>query len=267
MTVGEFLQTTTAALQNAGITTARLDCLVLLEDILGVARSNLLAHPEAELTTSQMAILTAQVTERKKHRPLAYIRGKAAFYGRTFAVNDAVLVPRPETETIIDILKGLPLPKNTSIADIGTGSGCLAITAALELPDARVTGYDISAEALQVASANAQRLDATVDFQISNLLQDAPTQDVLLANLPYVPDHFPINQAATHEPKLALFSGADGLNHYKLFWQQISTATQKPRFVLTEALPEQHHALAQLARHAGFVQDRKQGLVQMFSRD
>lgn len=267
MTTGEFLQTTTAALQQAGIATARLDCLVLLEDVLGIARSNLLAHPETELTQAQTIILAGDVAERKHHRPLAYIRGKAAFYGRTFTVNDHVLVPRPETETIIDLLKDLPLAKGALIADIGTGSGCLAITAALEVPTAHVTGYDVSPEALQVARANAQALHAIVDFHISDLLQSIPSQDVLLANLPYVPDHFPINQAAAHEPKLALFSGADGLNHYKLLWQQITAATQKPRFVLTEALPEQHHALAQLARHAGFVQGRKDGLVQLFARD
>jgi len=267
MTTGEFLQTTTATLQQAGIATGRLDGLVLLEDILGIDRSNLLAHPETELTQAQATALAARVAERKNHRPLAYIRGKAAFYGRTFIVNNHVLVPRPETEAIIDLLKNLPLESGDRIADIGTGSGCLAITAALELPNARVTGYDISPEALLVAQTNAQNLGADVDFQISDLLQSVPQQDVLLANLPYVPDHFPVNQAATHEPKLALFSGADGLNHYKLLWQQITAASQKPRFVLTEALPEQHHALAQLARHAGFVQDRKGGLVQLFARD
>lgn len=267
MTVGEFLQTTTAALQKAGITTARLDCLVLLEDILGIARSNLLAHPETELTKEQITTLTTQITARKTHLPLAYIRGRAAFYGRTFMVTDAVLVPRPETEAIIDLLKELPLASGVHIADIGAGSGCLAITAALELPGVHVAGFDLSPEALQVAQKNAHILQAPVDFQISDLLESVPPQDVLLANLPYVPDHFPINQAAEHEPKLALFSGADGLNHYKLFWQQISTNTQKPRFVLTEALPEQHHVVAQLARNAGFAQDRKQGLVQLFSCD
>ncbi|HJP95876.1 MAG TPA: peptide chain release factor N(5)-glutamine methyltransferase [Candidatus Saccharimonadales bacterium] len=267
MTIGEFLQTNTATLQQAGIATARLDCLVLLEDTLGVGRSNLLAHPEMVLTTAQQTILDAYISERIHHQPLAYIRGKAEFYGRTFSVNSTVLVPRPETEAIIDLLKELLLKPDVRIADIGTGSGCLAITAALELPQAQLTGYDISPTALQVARNNAQNLGANVSFQISDLLQDVPPQDILLANLPYVPDHFPVNKAAMHEPKLALFSGADGLTHYKIFWQQIATATQKPQFVLTEALPEQHHALAQLARHAGFVQDHKRGLVQLFARD
>jgi len=267
MTVGEFLQINTTALQQAGIATARLDCLVLLEEALRVGRSHLLAHPETELTTAQLASLSSHIAERAQHQPLAYIRGKAEFYGRTFMVNDAVLVPRPETEAIIDLLKELPLTKGAHIADIGTGSGCLAITAALELPNSHVTGYDISPEALKIAQANAQNLGALVDFQISDLLQSVLPQDVLLANLPYVPNHFPVNKAATHEPNLALFSGVDGLDHYKVFWQQISSATQKPQFVLTEALLEQHHALAQLARHAGFVQDHKRGLIQLFARD
>lgn len=267
MTVGELLQTNTAALQKAGIATARLDCLVLLEDMLDVNRGNLLAHPETELTPQQIRELTAKVHARSLHQPLAYIRGKAAFYGRTFTVTDAVLVPRPETEAMIDLLKELSLETDVHVADIGTGSGCLAITAALELPQARVAAYDISAPALAVARQNAETLHAAVTFGQSDLLQSVPPQDVLLANLPYVPDHFPINKAAEHEPKLALFSGVDGLNHYKILWQHIMAAQQKPQFVLTEALPEQHHALAQLARHAGYVQDHKRGLVQLFARD
>lgn len=267
MTVGEFLQSNTAILQKAGIPTARLDCLVLLEDTLGLNRSHLLAHPQTKLTPQQQTVLEKHILARKGHCPLAYIRGKAEFYGRTFAVNNTVLVPRPETEMIIELLKELPLKAGDQIADIGTGSGCLAITAALELPQTRVTGYDISPEALQTARKNAQALHAPVTFQHSDLLQDVTAQDVLLANLPYVPDHFPVNEAAMQEPKLALFSGADGLNHYKAFWQYLGTATQKPRFVLTEALPGQHHPLAQLARQAGFVQDRKEGLVQLFARD
>lgn len=265
MTTGEFLQANAAALQKAGIETARLDCLVLLEDALGIRRSSILAHPEMELTSEQQANLEARVAQRGKHQPLAYIRGKAAFYGHDFIVNSAVLVPRPESETIIDLLKQLPLANGITIADIGTGSGCLAITAALELPQSRVDAYDISDAALAIAQQNATALHAHVDFRKSDLLTSVEPAKVLLANLPYVPEHFPINKAAAHEPGLALFSGADGLNHYKLFWHQISILSQKPRFVITEALPEQHHALAELARHAGFVQDHKEGLVQLFA--
>lgn len=265
MTVGEFLQSNTTVLQEAGVATGRLDCLVLLEDVLGIDRSSILAHTEQELTAEQYKKLAQQLAERTQHHPLAYIRGKAAFYGREFLMNNHVLVPRPESEAIIDLLKGLPLPKGAHIADIGTGSGCLAITAALELPDAHVNGYDISHEALHIAQNNAKALHAPVQFGESDLLQNVDTTDVLLANLPYVPEHFPVNKAATFEPGLALFAGTDGLDAYKLFWQQIGNMPHEPQFVLTESLPEQHHALAQLARNAGYAQDRKSGLVQLFA--
>lgn len=266
MTVGTFLQTNTDLLQQAGVETARLDCLILLEDVLNVGRGHLLAHPEIDLTSQQQAILQNNIAKRQQHTPLAYIRGKAAFYGRDFLVSESVLVPRPESEAIITLLKELPLINSTTIADIGTGSGCLAITAALEIPQAIVDAYDISPDALVVAQQNATALDATVHFHVSDLLQSVKQHDVLLANLPYVPDLFSVNEAARHEPQLALFSGADGLDHYKIFWHQIHAASQKPQFVITEALPSQHHAVAQLARHAGFVQERKDGLVQLFAR-
>jgi len=266
MTIGDFLSTSTKALADAGIDTARLDCLVLLEDILDKDRASILAHTDDRLTATQQTQLEAWMELRKQHTPLAYIRGKAMFYGRTFLVNEHVLTPRPETETIITFLRELSLPDQPRIADIGTGSGCIGISAALEVPDCQVDLYDISPEALEVANKNAQNLGAGVRCLESDLLNSVEgVYDVIVTNLPYVPDAYPINDAAAHEPALALFSGADGLNHYRTFWTQAGAISHKPQFIITESFPAQHHTLALLARNSGYVLERSEGYVQLFS--
>lgn len=264
MTVGAFLQDTTAQLQAAGITSARLDCLLLLEDALERDRASLLAHPEHELTASQSKLLSQQAQARGQHIPLAYIRGKAFFYGREFIVNEHVLVPRPETEVMLSMLLELPL-KRAIIADIGTGSGCIGITAALELPEATVHLYDVDPLALMTARQNAQTLHATVSTAHSNLLEDtAPQIDIILTNLPYVPTTLPVNKAAGHEPALALYAGEDGLNAYRTFWHQLAGRQHRPDYILTESLAIQHGKLARLAADAGYRLMAARGLIQQF---
>lgn len=268
MTVEQFLNDSAQKLGKAGIETPRLDCLVLLEDTLHQNRAHLLAHPETAISHSDLTLLNNFITHRTQHVPLAYIRGRVDFYGRTFVVNKYVLVPRPETEAMIELLKKTDLPSRPRIADIGTGSGCIGITAALELPDAEVFLCDIDASALQVAKENVQAQNFGESFlpkiQQRDLLEGTEQIDVLLANLPYVPDSYSINKAATFEPKLALFAGEDGLDLYRRLWQQISALDHKPLHILTEALPQQHRALGALAKTAGYDPLERYGLIQHF---
>lgn len=265
MQLETFLADATRRLTDAGITTARLDTLILLEDYLGFDRAHLLAHPEMTLGADVQNKLEATIRERSRHTPLAYIRGKVFFYGRSFIVDPTVLVPRPESEVIIDILKGISdLPSHPDIADIGTGSGCLGITAALEIPDSKVLLSDIDPQALNIARKNAKKLNANVDIIEASLLESAPHATVILANLPYVPDDYPINAAATFEPELALFAGADGLDLYKIFWRQIGAREHKPQYVLTESLASQHANLSELADQQGYSLLQTSGLVQLF---
>lgn len=266
MTVEEFIRDITSQLTKAGVATARLDCLILLEDVLGRNRANILAHTDDVLPSPLLVKLNNFVTQRTHHVPLAYIRGRAAFYGRDFIVNQDVLVPRPETESMIEILKELPLTSPT-IADIGCGSGCLGITAKLELPTSKVTLYDVSTAALDIAETNANALHADVLLKQQDLLHGLDQQlDVLLANLPYVPDTYPINEAAKHEPKLALFAGTDGLELYRRMFDQLDhLGPNKARYVLTEALTEQLDSLADIAKAAGYHEVQRSGLVQLFN--
>lgn len=276
-TLGEYLSAASGRLRGTGIESARLDVFILLEDELDCSRAWILAHPDVSLRQVQVDSLDKKIAQRTQHVPLAYIRGHAPFYGHEFIVSPVVLVPRPETEVMITMLKdirlGLP-PNNTSprIADIGTGSGCLGITAALELPGANVDLYDISREALDCARLNAQKHGIKVHFYQEDLLEGAlarplhPRYDVILANLPYVPNDLPVNQAARHEPKLALFAGKDGLDLYRRFWQQIASAgaERQPQHILTEALPAQHAALTKSAETAGYKLAKTDHFIQHF---
>jgi release factor glutamine methyltransferase len=174
-------------------------------------------------------------------------------------------VPRPETEAIIDVLKSLDLPSDLAILDVGTGTGCIAITTALELPDAHVTATDVDPACIQLAEINAKNLGAAVRFKRSDLFLDVPeTFGVVLANLPYVPSAYPVNKAAKHEPSLALFSGEDGLDLYRKFFEQL--AIKPPLLLITESLPGQHIMMAQLAKIAGFNLRKTDGFTQLFDR-
>lgn len=276
MKIGAWLAGQTGKLERAHISTARLDCLVLLEDEAGKDRGWLLAHPEYELQGSVLKNLSTKITQRAKHVPLAYVRGRAEFYGREFAVNAHTLVPRPETETMLDILKELvrrgQLSTQTGmvIADIGTGSGAIAITAKLECPEATVSATDIDEKCLETARQNAQNLGADIEFLCGNLLEPLShlkldTRNlILLCNLPYVPDNFQINRAATHEPRSALFGGSDGLDLYRELFKQANGLKTKPLYILTEALPPQHDVLASIAAAAGYNLTRTDDFIQLF---
>jgi release factor glutamine methyltransferase len=274
MTLEEYLKNAIAALAYKEVETARLDSLVLLEDVTGKERGWLLAHPDYELTSLQVNKLTSWVKRRAKHEPLAYIHGKAEFYGREFFVNKDVLVPRPETEDMISLLckqvadSRYQVSDGLRIVDVGTGSGCIAVTAKLEFPGAEVHATEISAAAVKTAKQNAKKHNVDVEFHKGNLLQPLPATrsplpiTFLLCNLPYVPDDYPINKAAENEPKLALFAGKDGLGYYrKLF----STLPGMPAYILTESLPQQHKALEVIAEENGYWLDRTQDLVQLYS--
>ncbi len=268
MTVLSWLQNAADQLQKAGISSARLDCLILLEDFLKINRAHVLAHPERVLSSAQIAILNKKITQRKRRIPLAYIRGKVAFYGREFMVNSDVLVPRPESEAMIDILKNIELPDRPHIVDIGTGSGCLGITAALEFPGAEVWLYDISTDALLIAKKNTSYLQAkNTQLKQQDLLEGNQQHfDVVLANLPYVPTDFEINADASHEPAIALFVGSDGLDAYRLLWQQLAKRPYPPKHVIIESLTEQHPELVTIAAGHGYTHNLAQGLAQYFTR-
>lgn len=267
MTINNWLTEATKTLTDADIATARLDCLVLLEDCLHTDRAHLLAHPETTLTVEQEKLLDNQVARRATHEPLAYIRGKTEFYGREFIVNQAVLEPRPETENMIDLLK--ELDDVNTVLDVGTGSGAIGITAALELTVVQVIATDIDPKCLAVARHNCEKHKATVDLRQTNLIEgiELPKNSVVMANLPYVPDSHVLNKAAMNEPKLAIFGGEDGLDLYRQLFEQINQQKHKPTHVLTEALPFQHESLHTIAAENGYKLVRDSDFIQLFVKN
>jgi release factor glutamine methyltransferase len=289
MTIQDALKHSVATLKKSGIPTARLDALVLLEDVLGQEKAWLLAHSENELTSQQVNKLASFLKRRVKHEPLAYIRGKSEFYGREFLVTPATLQPRAETETMIDSLKNLiaqiqnpksqkpyllevkpHTDKEVILVDVGTGSGCLAITAKLEFPKAEVYATEINKDALAIARKNASKLEADIHFLEGNLMEPIfPLHSpplVLLCNLPYVPNGHTINQAAMQEPEIAIFGGLDGLVLYRELFAQIKQGpVGKPELILTESLPFQHEALAAIAHEHSYKQITEEDFIQVFT--
>lgn len=267
MTISEWMIDAMVRLKRADIPNGRTDALVLLSDLFDVDKSWVHTNPDHILDELQLREINFLLDKRIDHTPLAYIRGHTEFYKRQFLVNSQVLVPRPESESFITIAKTLEF-EVPRIADIGTGSGCLGISAGLEISDAIVHLYDISPEALAVARHNATALDQSVMLYQSDLLQNLQhgLYDIVLANLPYVPKNLITGPEILREPAIALFSGIDGLQHYRRFWQQTRELKIQPRYILTESLENQHGSVQTLAKNAGYRLMRTDVLVQLFKR-
>lgn len=269
MTIPRWLNYSIKILQKVDIPTAQLDVELLLADYLGKDRSWLHTHPDFILQRSDLRKLNKQIERRANHEPIAYIRGKQEFYGRDFEVSPDTLTPRPETETMVEM--ALELMKNNSIqsvADIGTGSGCIAISLDLESKTgAEIAGYEISKPAVEIAKKNVATLGSKVRIVENDIINDSMpwrTAELIVANLPYVPTDFKINTAATHEPEFAIFGGTDGLDYYRIFFESLG---EKVRFVLTESLPPQHIELQKIAESAGFKLKESRDLIQSFTRN
>ena len=212
------------------------------------------------------------LNKRMKAEPIAYIIGSCEFYGREFLVNKDVLVPRPESEAMIYLLKQTFEERRTEsenrIIDIGTGSGVLAVTTKLELPSTQVIAIDVDPKCIKLAKKNAQKHKVDIKFltgdlfsPISDLRYPISDEFSVLANLPYVPNYYQINQAAKHEPKLTLFGGNDGLDLYRRLFDQLRGVIAT---VFTESLPFQHKELQEIAKEAGYEQIDSHDLIQVF---
>lgn len=243
--INQWLLRATGKLSAADIPTARLDAELILAHAIKKDRTWLLAHDDE---TVDYTLANELLQERSQRAPLAYLTGHKEFYGRIFAVNEHVLIPRPDTEEIIEQLKLLKPGKNRRLIDVGTGSGAIAVTAKLEFPDLQIDAVDISPQALAIAKQNADTLQAKVDFYESNLLNEANhTYDFILANLPYVDRAWERSHETDHEPPLALFADDAGLELIKTCIEQSHDKLNPTGYLLLEADPRQFDAIISFA--------------------
>ncbi len=218
-TVGRVARWVTDDFRAKGLESPRLDAELIVAHALGVERMRILVEPERPLSPSELAVIRGLVKRRRAREPIAYLRGEREFFGRSFVVSPAVLIPRPDTEVLVEVaLRRSASPLSLRAADLCTGSGCVAITLAKERPNWHVTGADVSEEALCVARENAARLGAiwNVRWLRSDLFEAFdPSErfELITANPPYIPDA----ELETldpgirdFEPRLALSGGADG---------------------------------------------------------
>jgi len=220
--------------------------------ILDKPVSYIVAHPEITLTTDQLRLLEDAVDRLLAGEPLAYITGRQAFFGLDFHVDPCVLIPRPETELLVEHaiswLKTHPESKN--IVDIGTGSGVIAITLAHHFPHLEITAIDISPDALEVARINAAfyNVNQQIEFIQGNLLEGITYRfDLILANLPYIPTGTLVNlDVSRFEPRCALDGGADGLELIKKLIDQISGFINPGGCAFLEIQYNQHIAVGEI---------------------
>ena len=255
LSIADFLAISTKTLSKAGIASARLDSELILAHILRRSREWLLAHNATALTQPQQQQARQLLLQRTRRRPIAYLTGRRDFYGHSFLVNEQVLVPRPESEVILVMLDELMQDNHLrTVLDVGTGSGCLAVSIKLAHPDLAVSACDISESALLVARRNAARLlpsGRQIKFYQSDLLSDLPVNsrfELIVANLPYLsPGQDGLSPELAFEPAIALYADDDGLSLIK---QLITTAPANltPHgYLLLETSTDQIEAVASYA--------------------
>lgn len=229
--------------------------LILLGVLQKKDRSFLVAHDDLEID-EKMVELEEKVTRREKGEPLAYIFERKDFFSREFFVSREVLIPRPESEAIVEIVKKMDVKK---ILDVGTGSGCIAISLKLEKPEADVIGSDVSLSALNVAKKNAEKFQADVKFLQSDLLEKVEGKfDVIVANLPYVDKRWDWTKGIEFEPELALYAEDGGLSLIK---KLIMQARGRTDHLVLEADPCQHESMVRFSEKNGFKCQEREGFV------
>ena len=219
----------------------------LLQDLLNYKKIDLYLKFEEEIDSEKLFILKSWIKRRVSREPLQYITGKADFYGRSYFVNNKVLIPRPETEILIDAaIKNLLKKKNPYIIDIGTGSGCIGITLAIEIKKSNVLSIDISKDALLIAKNNAENHNIkNIEFLEIDILKNDINKkaDLIISNPPYINKNelsTPMPEVKNHEPKISLTDNKDGFTFYKRFVSLFPKILKNDGAAIIEVGREEH---------------------------
>lgn len=254
-TLREALQWGERALAQSALDSPRLDAEILLAHALGITRAQLHTHPRGQLNSAELASYRQLIERRARREPVAYIVGHKEFYGLDLFVDNQVLIPRPETELLVELSIEMAQARSLRlIADVGTGSGAIAVSMAVHLPQARVYATDASSGALEVAACNCRRhgVEDRVRLLQGHLLKPLPQPvDLIVANLPYVSQaelsKLP-PEIRCYEPGEALNGGPDGLDHIRRLLARAGGHLKPGGVVLLEIGATQGPAVAALAR-------------------
>ncbi|MGI6433887.1 MAG: peptide chain release factor N(5)-glutamine methyltransferase [Syntrophomonadaceae bacterium] len=256
-TIKDLIAWTTRYFQKQGLAAARLEAEILLAYALEENRVFLYTNFDAPVNQQERERFRRLIQRRTRREPLAYITGEKEFMSLRFAVSPEVLIPRPETELLVETAIDLCARDGSRICDVGTGSGAIAVSLAHYLPSARITAVDVSMEALQIAGRNAARHGVDIDFQLSDLLAEidpAVKFDLIVANLPYITEaqyQCLEPEIRLYEPQQALLGGGDGLDIYRRLMPQASKHLNEGGRMLLEIGADQGHAAMDLARSLG----------------
>jgi release factor glutamine methyltransferase len=250
-TVRDALDSALIALTAAGVDSPRLDAELLLADAIGVDRAVIVSDPGRGLEPEQARRFQEHARRRVQREPVAYILGSKGFRTIELEVDGRVLIPRPETEHLVEA--ALELPQGARVVDVGTGSGAVALALKAERPDLEVVATDASPGALDLARRNAQRLGLEVELLHGDLLEPVGgAVDAVVSNPPYVAEREPLPpDIARHEPPGALFGGADGLDVIRRLVPQ--AAASRARLLALEVGFGQAEAVEAIVREAGFA--------------
>ncbi len=250
------IQDTHQKLEAAGIPDARLEAEVLVMNVMRMARQNIFGEQDTEVSEEQQAALDELLGRRYNREPLAYLLGQREFYGINVMLTPAVLIPRPETEGLVEhaLFMALMGMESTDliIADVGTGSGAIAINLAIHLPAAKIFAVDVADEVLDVAAFNirAHGVSERVTLGIGDLLEPVPEPiDLIVANLPYIPTDriSTLQPEVQQEPALALDGGPDGLDLIRRLLTQAESKLKDSGIILLEMDPDQIPVVQELA--------------------
>lgn len=256
MTIQHAIDFAESKLKDLDIKSFKLDAQLLLCDVLNKSRAFVIANQDYSLSSSETAKFKEHVSRRTDREPLCYITNSIEFYGNNFFVDKRVLAPRVETETIVENAINYA-PRNSRLIDIGTGSGAIAISIALNRPDLDITATEISKDALEVAKINAQKLraDNKIKFITSDLFSNVGGRyETVVTNLPYVSCDYvdKMKPEVKKEPSIALYGGSgDGLHLYRKFYKQLPKHLVSNSRIYHESDPWQHNELKKIAKKIG----------------
>ena len=264
MTVGDAVRQGASYLARNRIRTPRLDVELMLGAILRRSRAHLFAHPGLRLDSTQAARWTRWLQKRGEHYPIQYLLGNQEFYGRSFAVGPGVLIPRPETELLVDVclerLDGMAHPESR-VLDVGTGSGAIAVTLAAERQRLQVTATDISRRALSVARKNASRhrCESRIEFVeapgVDGLAERSSRWDLVVSNPPYVPSgdrQWVDRSVAGYEPRKAVFAGPSGMEVYEMLLEGCPSVMEPEGALVLEIGAGARERICRLALRRGW---------------